>query len=616
MNFKKAKPIITVLAAVTLVAVFEIVHQTEPVKGAPMPVPTPTPLEYPLTVHPSFTDGPLNDGSDPCGGPTAPGIGCFDQWGDKGTDKDHYLLLPPTITNEGKLLVFLCGGDGHAEPCQNVFPVAAELGYHVIGLTYPNDLDSCKGLSANDSLDCFGEVMNETVTGVNHSSYTNFSDHGQDSIVNRLVNVLKWVRNKQNPGDGWERYLTNDGEPDWTKIHLAGFSNGSSHASFMGTQFQEIGRVALFSGPNDGEGNSEHWRPSHYIQEIDGITNTRYYGLVHYLNNAKSYLPSDNVLFKVTENWAEFGMEGLFLFDPSPGEVQDFGNAHVLISLDAPPPGPEPTPVPSQGTSFVEAHPSTIKDKYCSEFELDTDSENDLTDYKCAGNDGPTIGYKPAWRCVLGSGDRYASERPVSNAGANQTVECQGGGGTTVELDGSGSTDADCDILKYAWAGPFGLETGRNPSVFCPVGFNFIALVASDDWWESLVPSTTLVNVVDTTPPSLNVVLLRTVLWPADHRLVRIDATVTSSDSCGAAPVQVELTSITNSQADNGLGDGDTDRDIQEASYGTFDTSFFLRAERAGNITAGRTYTVTYTATDASGNQTVKTATVYVPHAQ
>jgi len=35
------------------------------------------------------------------------------------------------------------------------------------------------------------------------------------------------------------------------------------------------------------------------------------------------------------------------------------------------------------------------------------------------------------------------------------------------------------------------------------------------------VPSTTLVNVVDTTPPSLNVVLLRTVLWPADHRLVR-----------------------------------------------------------------------------------------------
>jgi hypothetical protein len=92
---------------------------------------------------------------------------------------------------------------------------------------------------------------------------------------------------------------------------LASLTGARTRVSWE-TQFQEIGRVALFSGPNDGEGNSEHWRPSHYIQEIDGITNTRYYGLVHYLNNAKSYLPSDNVLFKVTENWPSSGWEDCF----------------------------------------------------------------------------------------------------------------------------------------------------------------------------------------------------------------------------------------------------------------------------------------------------------------
>ena len=39
-----------------------------------------------------------------------------------------------------------------------------------------------------------------------------------------------------------------------------------------------------------------------------------------------------------------------------------------------------------------------------------------------------------------------------------------------------------------------------------------------------------------------------------------------------------------------------------------------LRAEREGKNKAGRIYTVTYSATDASGNKTTASATVTVPH--
>ena len=294
--------------------------------------------------------------------------------------------------------------------------------------------------------------------------------------------------------------------------------------------------------------------------------------------------------------------------------MPDFGNAHMLISLD--PEREVATNMAPWGTTKGEAHNSVIKNLYCIEEDVIDTDPNDEDDYNCEEFGNQSIGYEAAWRCVLGSGDKYASTRPISNAGPAQTVECQGGGGANVTLDASQSTDFDCDILHYAWSGPFGLKTGRNPSVFCPLGFNFVGLVASDDWWSSLIPSTTLVNVVDTTPPSLQVTLTPTVLSPADHRLVRIDATVTSTDSCGAGSPAIVLTSITNSQADNGLGDGDTDHDIQGAVINTFDTSFYLRAERAGNNTAGRTYTVKYTATDSSGNQTQTSATVYVPHSQ
>ena len=105
-------------------------------------------------------------------------------------------------------------------------------------------------------------------------------------------------------------------------------------------------------------------------------------------------------------------------------------------------------------------------------------------------------------------------------------------------------------------------------------------------------------------------------LWPPDHRLVAIDASISVADTCGDAPPQVVLTSVTSNQPDNGVADGDTDGDIQDANLDSYDTSVFLRAERAANAPGGRTYTVTYTATDASGNETQTSATVHVPHSQ
>ena len=70
--------------------------------------------------------------------------------------------------------------------------------------------------------------------------------------------------------------------------------------------------------------------------------------------------------------------------------------------------------------------------------------------------------------------------------------------------------------------------------------------------------------------------------------------------------------SVTSSEPDDGLGDGDTPGDVAGAAAGTADLAFSLRAERSG-IGPGRTYTVTYAATDPSGNTGEDSATVAVP---
>jgi virginiamycin B lyase len=115
------------------------------------------------------------------------------------------------------------------------------------------------------------------------------------------------------------------------------------------------------------------------------------------------------------------------------------------------------------------------------------------------------------------------------------------------------------------------------------------------------------------TAPTLNVSLSPNVLWPPDHKLAQITATIQASDICDTNP-SVVLVSITSNEPDNGLGDGDEPNDIQGASFGTDDRSFFVRAERSGTGT-GRIYTVTYKATDAdcSGNMSFASAQVRVP---
>ncbi|TYP76576.1 OmpL47-type beta-barrel domain-containing protein [Paenibacillus methanolicus] len=112
---------------------------------------------------------------------------------------------------------------------------------------------------------------------------------------------------------------------------------------------------------------------------------------------------------------------------------------------------------------------------------------------------------------------------------------------------------------------------------------------------------------VDTTAPELTVRLDKTSIWPANHKMVTVNAALTTNDDVSGV-ASVNLTSITSDEQDSGQGD------IQ-AAIGTPASSFALRAERSGNGD-GRTYTVTYTATDQAGNQTVTAVPVIVPHDQ
>lgn len=119
---------------------------------------------------------------------------------------------------------------------------------------------------------------------------------------------------------------------------------------------------------------------------------------------------------------------------------------------------------------------------------------------------------------------------------------------------------------------------------------------------------TVLMQRLDTTPPTLSVTLSPGTLWPPNDKLLSITAAVTTRDDYDPSP-EIKLESIT---ANETLAADD----IQNAQFGTDDKQFSLAAKRAGTNQAGRIYTVTYSATDASGNKATASATVTVPHDQ
>jgi hypothetical protein len=202
---------------------------------------------------------------------------------------------------------------------------------------------------------------------------------------------------------------------------------------------------------------------------------------------------------------------------------------------------------------------------------------------------------------------------PVAHAGDDQTGECPG----PVTLDASASTDANStagtndDITSFEWfIGQTKIAEGEVANVNLPAGTHVVTLKVTDKAGATATDDLT-VTLVDTKPPVVTLRMSPDRLWPPNHKMHDVQPIFDIRD-CDAAP-KIELVSVTSSEPDNGLGDGNTTSDISGASLGTDDRLVQVRAERSGGG-SGRVYTFTYRVTDSSGNATDATATVTVPH--
>lgn len=150
-----------------------------------------------------------------------------------------------------------------------------------------------------------------------------------------------------------------------------------------------------------------------------------------------------------------------------------------------------------------------------------------------------------------------------------------------------------------------------------PLGTTTVMCTATDSSGNSSTGDFDVV-VQDTTPPAVTAVPpSQSVLWPPNHRMVRVTIAAAAVDVADPSPV-CAVTDIASNEPVSGRGAGRTAPDWQIVDA----TTVLLRAERLGGgddgrrrrPRTGRIYTITVECVDASGNAATGTTTVHVPH--
>lgn len=227
-------------------------------------------------------------------------------------DFGNHAIGGPAGEARGELLVFFPGTGAEPDWYSTFLEHAAGLGYHVIGLAYPNDLavnfDLCQG-STDPS--CALAARGEILYGIDASGLA-LDVSPAEAAIPRLVAALERLARTE-PDGGWDRYLGPDAMPVWSKVATAGHSQGGGHAAFL-ARTEELARVVLLDATE----------PSPWTTEPMATPAERMWGLAH---------AEEPIVAPIERSWENLGLPGEAV-DIDAGAAPWNGSHRLITSTD------------------------------------------------------------------------------------------------------------------------------------------------------------------------------------------------------------------------------------------------------------------------------------------
>lgn len=231
----------------------------------------------------------------------------------------HVAINPePSVAPRNALFLFLPGTGGQPANQRLIVRTGAARGYHAIGLMYPNT--PSVGSLCNDSADpdAHWKARREICTGENLSSLVDVAP--VESIEHRLETLLAYLHASY-PTEGWGGFLI-AGKADWSKLVVAGHSQGGGHAGVL-AKLHPLLRAVCFSSPAD-------WRspvnqPASWYAQAGATPASRIYGFSHLQDELVPWS-------ELNLNWSALGLAA---FGPAVSvdtTAAPYGSSHQLSS--------------------------------------------------------------------------------------------------------------------------------------------------------------------------------------------------------------------------------------------------------------------------------------------
>lgn len=228
----------------------------------------------------------------------------------------HIAVYDPQAQPRHRLLLFLVGTRSKATSSLPIDTAFARWGFHAISLDYE---DNVIAVSCAHSLDpsAFGRYRQAIVTGAPVSKQIDVD--AANSILNRFQKLLVYLV-KHDPNGGWSQFLSN-GKPDWSRVIVAGHSQGAGHAAYIGKLFK-VDRVLMFSGPQDYMDNLH--KPAPWQGRTSATPPSRFFA---FLNLKDPF----NVHHQIANCMLLMNMSKAKVLMVKPGETIH-GDHHILIN--------------------------------------------------------------------------------------------------------------------------------------------------------------------------------------------------------------------------------------------------------------------------------------------
>lgn len=162
------------------------------------------------------------------------------------TEDSNYVAINTAVTPLNKLLFYIGGTSSSPKRTTLFLKLAANLGYHVISVTYPNATAIQSACGASADINCYTNFRQEVCFGTPLSSSITIDT--LNSLNTRAIKLLQYL-NITYPSQNWGQFIVGN-LIDWSKVVTSGHSQGAGNALYFAS-LSPLDRCIMFSGAND-----------------------------------------------------------------------------------------------------------------------------------------------------------------------------------------------------------------------------------------------------------------------------------------------------------------------------------------------------------------------------